>query len=124
MTIYDTVAVSDKFDVIISDDGYVQMHEESPAVADRILFEVASNDSWRLDLTLGINWVDEKGNGLLQYKNSEPAIVNALEKKLSDINGVKEVKEITLTPVGERHLAVYVTVVTELDDIIKIKSEV
>lgn len=122
--IYNTVAVSDDFDIIISDDGYIKMDEQSSAVSDRVKFEMASNDSWTLDLTLGINWVDDAGNGLLQYKGSEPAIVSAIEKKLNSINGVKEVQKITLTPVGERHLAIYVTVITELDEVITIKSEV
>lgn len=124
MDIYDTVAVTDNFDVEFTDDGFIKMNKESSAVADRVKFEIASNDSWRLDLTLGINWVDEDGTGLLQYKGAEPAIVSALEKKLSSINGVKEIKEITLTPIGERHLAIYVTVITELDEEIKVKSEV
>lgn len=124
MDIYNTVAVSDNFDIIIEDNGFIKMNNNSDAVADRLKFEMSSNDSWELDLTLGLNWVDENGNGLLQYKNNEPAIVSALEKKLSTINGVKEIREITLTPIGDRNLAIYVTVVTELDDIIKIKSEV
>lgn len=124
MDIYNTIAVSDNYDMVITDKGNIEIGYENRAVADRVRFELASNDNWQLDLTLGINWVNEDGDGLLQYKNNEPAIVSALEKKLLSINGVKEIREITLSPVGDRNLAIYITIVAENDEIIKIKSEV
>lgn len=122
--IYKTLAMSDDYDLIIDDNGYIKIDEDSPAVADRLKIELASNNSWYLDLTLGINWVDANGTGLLQYKNSEVSIVNAIEKKLSSINGVKEIKEMTLNPKGERGLQIYITVVTTLNEEINIYSEV
>lgn len=122
--IYNTLAMSDDFDIIIDDSGYIKIDEDNQAVADRLKFELSSNDSWKLDLTLGLNWVDENNNGLLQYKSSEVAIVNALEKKIPTLNGVKEIKEITLNPKKDRGLQIYITVVTTLNEEITIYSEV
>lgn len=124
MNTLDTVAVSDDFDIIITDNGMIKIDDESYAVKDRLLFEISSNNSWKYDKNLGINWVDEYGTGLLQVKNSEPAIVNAIEKKLSNISGVKEIKSITLAPVGDRGLSTIVVVETFENKEITIRSEV
>lgn len=124
MNTLDTVAVSDDFDIIITDNGMIKIDDESYAVKDRLLFEISSNNSWKYDKSLGINWVDEYGTGLLQVKNSEPAIVNAIEKKLSNISGVKEIKSITLAPVGDRGLSIIVVVETFENKEITIRSEV
>lgn len=124
MDILDTIAVSDNFDIIIEDTGMIRMDVKSASVADRIKFELSSNNSWKYDSSLGINWVDEFGTGLLQYKDSGPAIVSALEKKLNTISGVKEIKEITLNPVKERGMQVYIVVTTDLDEDIAVVSEV
>lgn len=124
MTTLDTIAVSDDFDIIITDNGMIKIDDESLAVKDRLLFEISSNNSWKYDKGLGINWVDEYGTGLLQVKNSEPAIINALEKKLANISGVKEIKSITLSPVGDRGLSIIVVVETFDNEEITIRSEV
>ena len=77
--------VSENFDIVITDNGMIKVDDGTSAVRDRLLFEISSNNSWIFDSGLGINWVDEYGTGLLQTKNAEPAIVNALEKKLNNI---------------------------------------
>lgn len=124
MDIYKTLAVSEDFDIVITDNGMIKIDEGSSAVRDRLMFEISSNNNWKYDNNLGINWVDKYGTGLLQIKNAETAIVNALEKKLGTISGVKEIKSMTLSPVGERGLNVIVVVQTYDNEEIQIRSEV
>lgn len=119
-----TLAISENFDIVITDNGMIKVDDGTSAVRDRLLFEIASNNSWALDLGLGINWVDEYGTGLLQTKNAEPAIVNALEKKINNIAGVKEIKSITLSPKGQNGLSLIIVVIAYNDEEIEIRSEV
>lgn len=124
MDIYNTLAVSEDFDIVITDNGMIKIDDGSSAVRDRLLFEISSNSNWKYDNSLGINWVDKYGTGLLQIKNAEPAIVNALEKKLNTISGVKEIKSITLSPRGDRGLSAIIVVLTYNNEEIEIRSEV
>lgn len=124
MDIYNTLAVSEDFDIVITDNGMIKIDDGSSAVRDRLLFEISSNSNWKYDNSLGINWIDKYGTGLLQIKNAEPAIVNALEKKLNTISGVKEIKSITLSPRGDRGLSAIIVVLTYNNEEIEIRSEV
>lgn len=124
MDIYNTLAISEDFDIVITDNGMIKIDDGSSAVRDRLLFEISSNSNWKYDNSLGINWVDKYGTGLLQIKNAEPAIVNALEKKLNTISGVKEIKSITLSPLGDRGLSAIIVVLTYNNEEIEIRSEV
>lgn len=124
MDILDTLAIDDTFDIIIDDSGYVAIDKEQYAVIDRVKFELSSNNNWVLDSMLGINWVNEYGNGLLQYKDSEESIVSALEKKIMTISGVREIKSITLNPVGDRKLKIIIVIQTENGQDITVTNEV
>ena len=124
MDILDTLAIDDTFDIIIDDSGYVAIDKEQYAVIDRVKFELSSNNNWDLDSMLGINWVNEYGNGLLQYKDSEESIVSALEKKIMTISGVREIKSITLNPVGDRKLKIIIVIQTDNGQDITVTNEV
>lgn len=124
MDILETLAIDDTFDIIIDDSGYIVMDKEQYAVIDRVKFELSSNNNWYLDSMLGINWVNKYGNGLLQYKDSEESIVSALEKKIMTISGVREIKSITLNPVGERKLKIIIVIQTDNGNDITITNEV
>ena len=119
-----TLAISENFDIVITDNGMIKVDDGTSAVRDRLLFEISSNNSWIFDAGLGINWVDEYGTGLLQTKNAEPAIVNALEKKLNNISGVKEIKSITMSPRGQNGISLIIVVIAYNDEEIEIRSEV
>lgn len=119
-----TLAISENFDIVITDNGMIKVDDGTSAVRDRLLFEIASNNSWIFDSGLGINWVDEYGTGLLQTKNAEPAIVNALEKKINNISGVKEIKSITMSPKGQNGISLIIVVIAYNDEEIEIRSEV
>lgn len=119
-----TLAISENFDIVIMDNGMIKVDDGTSAVRDRLLFEISSNNSWIFDAGLGINWVDEYGTGLLQTKNAEPAIVNALEKKLNNISGVKEIKSITMSPRGQNGISLIIVVIAYNDEEIEIRSEV
>ena len=122
--VYSTLAMSDNFDIIIDDSGYMRIDTDSMAIVDRIRLDLSCNSDWILDETLGVGWLTENNKGLLQYKQSELAIITAIEKKLMTINGVKEINSITLSPIGNRGIKININVKTILNDNIDITSEV
>lgn len=124
MDIYSTVAITDNFDIEFTDNGFVRMSENSQAVADRLKLELSSNSNWVLDNSLGMDWVNDDNNGMLQIKNPEAIIVMSLEKKINEIAGVKEVVSISLSPVGDRAVNIDIVVKTTENEEIKVTKEV
>ena len=124
MSIHSTATLSNDFDIVFIDNGFISISENSSAVADRLKMELSSNSNWLLDETLGMNWVDKYSTGLLQVKNPEPIIVMALERKISSISGVKEIVSISLSPVKDRSISVDIVVKTTENEEIRIQSEV
>lgn len=124
MSIHSTATLSNDFDIVFTDNGFISISENSSAVADRLKMELSSNSNWLLDETLGMNWVDKYSTGLLQVKNPEPIIVMALERKISSISGVKEIVSISLSPVQDRSISVDIVVKTTENEEIRIQSEV
>lgn len=122
--IYDALKITPSYDIELDDSGMVSWQQDAQSVADRAFFDVSSNNNWVLDKSLGINWIDEIGTGLLQIKNPEVPIINALERKLSTIGGIQSVDEIAFLGNEDRHLSVQVTCTVEGGEKIKISSEV
>jgi len=70
-----------------------------------------SNSNWELDPSLGVDWMNKDNNGFLQSKNSEVLIVNEIQRKLENIDGVREVSEITINKTASRKLIIDVTII-------------
>lgn len=122
--IYDTLAITPDYDIAFDDTGKVAWKQDALSVADRAFLDISSNDNWLLDAALGVNWVDEQGTGLLQIKNPETSIINALERKLSSIGGMQSVDEMTFTPTGGRKVLVQITCTVEGGEKFTINNEV
>lgn len=122
--IYKTLAITPDYDIAFDDTGKLAWKQEALSVADRAFLDISSNDNWVLDRTLGINWIDEQGTGLLQIKNPETSMVNALERKLLSIGGIQSVDEMVFTPSGDRMVKVDITCTVEGGEQITITNEV
>lgn len=122
--IYETLAITPDYDIVLDDTGKVAWRQGALSVADRAFLDLSSNNSWVLDNNLGINWVDKDGTGLLQIKNSEVSIINALERKISTIGGMQSIDMMEFKPTPDRHVDVTITCTVEGGEQITIGNEV
>lgn len=122
--IYETLAITPNYDIAFDDIGKLAWKQGALSVADRAFFDLSSNNNWELDSALGVNWIDKIGTGLLQIRNPEVSIINALERKISSIGGIQSVDEIEFTPSKDRHVNIVITCTVEGGEQIKIRNEV
>lgn len=116
---------SDDFDFVFTDNGHVSVEQTNgSALANMLKLDFTQNDDWGLDKDLGIHWVSHNDDGLLQMKKSEVAIVGAITRKLNSIEGIKEIKEITINYGVNRKLYVVAVVVTDNGEILEIGKEI
>lgn len=122
--IINTVSCSDNYDLVFTDNGHISVETAtSSSVANLLKFDFFCNDNWSLDSDLGLHWVSEKNDGLLQIKNSELQIVNAINRKLLDTPGVIEVVEININKGIGNSLSVYAKVKTDDNQYVEVRKE-
>ena len=122
--IYDTLAITPDYDIVLDDTGKVAWKQEALSVADRAFLDLSSNNKWLLDSNLGINWIDSDGTGLLQIKNPEVSIINALERKISTIGGIQSVDAMEFQQLPDRHVLITITCTVEGGEQITVRNEV
>ncbi|MEG0151548.1 MAG: hypothetical protein RR744_00015 [Cellulosilyticaceae bacterium] len=119
-----SLKTDENFDIVFGDDGIVATVEDATSVANMMKLDFASNSDWTLDYDLGLNWIKEDNNGLLQIKDSEILIVSAIQTKLLGLEGVKEIKEIEISRTLSRQLKIRVVVVAYDGSEFEIRNEV
>lgn len=104
---------SDDYDFVLTDDGHLSVETETAkSVANILKLDFNSNDDWSLDYDLGIHWLTKDNDGLLQTKNNEAQIVNAIQRKLLQTEGVNTIEKIEVARGINRKLYFKVVVVT------------
>lgn len=125
MKIINAATCSDNYDFVLTNDGRLSIEENTgSAVANMLKFDFICNDDWVLDNELGIHWLSDNNDGLMQVKNSEVQIVSAIQRKLLSFDGVKEIKEMTINRGINRKLYIDATVIVEDGSSIKLIKEV
>lgn len=122
--IYDTLAITPDYDIVLDGAGKVAWRQEALSVADRAFLDLSSNNTWVLDSNLGVNWIDKDETGLLQIRNPEVSIINALERKISSIGGIQSIDEMTFTPTKDRHVHIEIKCTVDGGEQITIGNEV
>ncbi|MGL5713866.1 MAG: hypothetical protein ACRCX2_12660 [Paraclostridium sp.] len=116
---------SDTFDFVITDSGDISVETEtSRALANMLTLDFTSNDDWALDSKLGIHWFSKENDGLLQTKGSEAQIVSSIQRKLSGLDGIREVQKIEINRGVNRKLYVLVSIIADTGEEIILKKEV
>lgn len=116
---------SDDFDFVFTDNGDVSVEKTNGAsLANMIKLDFVSNDDWVLDKELGLHWVSKKDDGFLQIRGSETSIVGAITRKLNAMEGIREIREITINRGLNRKLYINVIVITHNGEAIEISKEV
>lgn len=115
---------SNKFDLVFTDNGEIETVEGASSVANMLLLDFSSNDNWSLDSRLGLNWINNDNNGLMQIKNNEHMIVNEIQRKLEDTDGVFNVKEIEINKTISGAMIIKAVVIAEDGSEIEIRNEV
>ncbi len=116
---------SDEFDIVFTDNGDISVEKTNGAsLANMLKLDFISNDDWVLDKELGIHWISNRDDGLLQVRGSEASIVGAIARKLGSIDGIREIREITINRGLNRKLYVSAIVITTSGETIEIRKEV
>lgn len=116
---------SDNYDLVFTDDGLISVETETgSAIANMLKLDFASNDDWPLDPALGLHWLSENNDGLMQVKGSEVQIVSAIQRKLLSIEGIRQIKEINIAKGLNRKLYISVIVITDSGQEIQLEKEV
>ncbi|MGL5050165.1 MAG: hypothetical protein ACRC6E_05955 [Fusobacteriaceae bacterium] len=119
------LACSDEMDMVFNDSGEIKVHSTNGAsLADMLKLEFNQNDDWTLDKDLGIHWISENNDGILQTKNSEVALISAITRKLNSIDGIREIKEIEINRGLNRKIYIFVTVIADSGEAIKLGKEI
>lgn len=119
-----SLVTDDKFDIVFNENGMVSTIEDASSVANMMKLDFASNNDWELDYDLGLNWIKSDNTGLLQIKDAEILIVNAIQSKILGLEGVKEIKEIEISRTLSRQLGVRATVIAYDGSEFEIRKEV
>lgn len=123
--IINAATCTDNFDIVLTDDGRLSIEEYTgSSVANMLKFDFICNDDWSLDPELGIHWLSKDNDGLMQVRDSEVQIVSSIQRKLLSMDGVKEIKEITINRGINRKLYIDAIVIAEDGTSIKIVKEV
>lgn len=121
--IYETLAITPDYDIAFDDTGKLDWKQDALSVADRAFLDLSSNNNWELDKALGVNWIDEYGTGLLQIKNPEVAIINAMERKVSSIGGIQSIDSMEFTN-NKGNVILNITCTVENGEQITLRNEV
>jgi len=108
---YTSLLCNENFDIELDDKGFLKTLDDGSSIANMLKLDFMSNSNWELDPSLGVDWMNKDNNGFLQSKNSEVLIVNEIQRKLENIDGVREVSEITINKTASRKLIIDVTII-------------
>jgi hypothetical protein len=91
-----SIKVNEDLDMEFEQDGTVKIATGYESTMNSLEFDIFMNGSWALDKTLGLNWVNDKGTGLLQRKGSALFLIAALRHRILSYKGVKSVENIVV----------------------------
>ena len=120
----ESIKCTDNFDINFTDSLSIEVVSDSVSIGNMLYLDFSSNNDWELDDRLGLNWINSDNTGLLQLKRQETLIVSEVQKKLSDTDGIQDIKEIELNRTLGRKYTINATVTTVDGDEFTIGNEV
>lgn len=118
----ESLKCSDNFDIELNDSGMVAIVKDASSIANMLKLDFMSNSDWELDSDLGLNWFNKDNDGFLQKKDTEILIINELQKKIENLEGVREIKEININRTLSRQLIIDVAIIAEDGSIFSISN--
>lgn len=118
----ESLKCNDNFDIELNDSGMVAIVKDASSIANMLKLDFMSNSDWELDSDLGLNWFNKDNDGFLQKKDTEILIINELQKKIENLEGVREIKEININRTLSRQLIIDVTIIAEDGSIFSISN--
>lgn len=92
-----SVFLNKDYDVEFEPNGNLKLVDGLDSLENMLKFDLTSNAEWYLREDLGLPYITESGNGILQIKDSVDLLESYLREKILKFDEVIEILEIDIT---------------------------
>lgn len=90
------IYLDNTFDIALTNDGYVRFEDDVNKYNTLAKFDITSNNNWALDSRIGVPWVTDNNDGIMQVKPNDYELLSAINAKITTLSYFKELEELAL----------------------------